>query len=356
MKKRNFSSATKVRTAHRDERIKAKQAVQQEAKRKQMKQIAIGAGVALVVLAAITFGLLSYYGDNIVARINGIPIRASEITATHIATGEQQLRNRNAEIWTQDWERDLREEAVRVVAMPYIFEEFGREIGLEFEPDTPHTTIVHTVTQTIVDDPDLFAEFSGYMVEGMTVADVEAQYAEQEAHAEEMRIIAQEIFERAIAGEDFVELMETYGEDPGMVGNPEGYTFVAHQMVSEFSEMTMSLEIGEIGPPVRSDFGWHIVLRVEPDPDNIMQGIEADEEDLLGAQHILVSTATPESQHRRNLDERMADFEHSIRMSMTNAVGRGFDTRLSQADLVFRSALNRMPVETTATPDIHVGF
>mgnify|MGYP003511529098 CR=1 FL=1 len=41
---------------------------------------------------------------------------------------------------------------------------------------------------------------------------------------------------KAKKGEDFDKLIEKYNDDPGMVANPDGYTFTKNQMVKEFSE------------------------------------------------------------------------------------------------------------------------
>jgi len=348
-KKRNFRNDVKLSEAKKEAKINERKAVQQAAKKKQMQHVFMGLGIAIAVIAVISLGLIMFYGDSVVARINGQPIRASELQA-HVSTAESQLRARGQDIMTQDWQRDLREETVRVIAMPRVFEDFGREIGLEFPEGTLDATIIHNVTQAIIDDPIIFAEFEGYMEPGQTVAEVEAEYAEAELASQVFFDFAQEIYERLLDGEDFDELMETYGDDPGMRDNPEGYNFAGHQMVQEFTDGTLALEIGEFGPPVRSEFGWHIIMRIEPDPDNIMGGIEVPEDELLAAKHILIED--------RNipLDRRLASHDQDVRNRMIAAVVAGFATRINDADLVFRSALNRVELQGTSSPDIHVGF
>ena len=94
-----------------------------------------------------------------------------------------------------------------------------------------------------------------------------------EEEQEEANARAYALFEEleALEGEEqlarFEGMMADYGEDPGMEMSPEGYTFFPAAMVPEFSEGTMALEIGEIGPPVRSDFGYHIILRLQVERD-----------------------------------------------------------------------------------------
>jgi len=347
-KKRNNSANVKAEEAKREAKIAARQAAQQAEKKKQIQQILIWGGAALAALVVITLGLLWYYGDNVVARINGEPIRASELIPTHVATAEGQLRARGQDIATQDWLRDLREETVRVVALPRVYEDFGRGIGLSFEEGTTDQTIVHNVTQAIISDPAIFAQFERYVPEGQTLEEVEAAHAETAIISQAFEQIALDIFHRAIAGEDFDELMATYGEDPGMEGNPDGYTFGLNQMVEEFTEGTLALEIGEIGLPVRSQFGWHIIKRVEPDPNNILNDADIPEDELLGAKHILIGDNTP------TLEQAIAEHEAAERGRMNHAIQMGFMTLLEDADLVFRRALNRVDVRGTSPPEIEV--
>lgn len=65
--------------------------------------------------------------------------------------------------------------------------------------------------------------------------------------------------------ERFAQLLETYGEDPGMLEFTQGYTFAPGVMVPEFYEGTEALEYYAVSAPVRSNFGYHIILRLPID-------------------------------------------------------------------------------------------
>lgn len=65
--------------------------------------------------------------------------------------------------------------------------------------------------------------------------------------------------------ERFEELLAAYGEDPGMLQHTQGYTFAPGVMVPEFYDGTFALAYYEVSPPVRSDFGYHIILRLPID-------------------------------------------------------------------------------------------
>ncbi len=82
---------------------------------------------------------------------------------------------------------------------------------------------------------------------------------------EENRKAAESILERIKNGEDFDELMKELSEDGGLEGSPNGYTFATGQFVPEFEDMTKVLEIGEVSEIVESEFGYHIIKRIEID-------------------------------------------------------------------------------------------
>jgi len=69
--------------------------------------------------------------------------------------------------------------------------------------------------------------------------------------------------ERVKKGEDFGALAKALTEDPSgkQDGGDLGY-FTRDQMVPEFSEVAFGLEKGQVSGPVKTQFGWH-VLKVE---------------------------------------------------------------------------------------------
>ena len=89
---------------------------------------------------------------------------------------------------------------------------------------------------------------------------------------EEIFAEAMELYEELqdLSGDElyarFDEMIASYGEDPGMETNPDGYTFMPGVMVQEFFDTTLATAIGEVSEPVRSGFGYHIILRLPIDP------------------------------------------------------------------------------------------
>ena len=78
---------------------------------------------------------------------------------------------------------------------------------------------------------------------------------------------AQEVLEKAQAGEDFNALMEEYNEDPGEP--EEGYYFPTGVMVQEFEDASFALQDGEISDIVETSYGYHIIKRLPLDESYI---------------------------------------------------------------------------------------
>ncbi len=75
--------------------------------------------------------------------------------------------------------------------------------------------------------------------------------------------LAMKLLARVRAGEAIEPLMIEFSEDSGSKGTGESYEVTAEaQLVFEFKRMGLRLDVGEAGL-VLSQFGWHIMQRVE---------------------------------------------------------------------------------------------
>ncbi len=75
---------------------------------------------------------------------------------------------------------------------------------------------------------------------------------------------AKMIFEKTKAGENFDQLAYDYSIDPSAKRNRGdlGY-FLWGAMVEEFQQAAFKMEAGELSPPVKSKFGWHVIKLIE---------------------------------------------------------------------------------------------
>jgi Parvulin-like peptidyl-prolyl isomerase len=105
---------------------------------------------------------------------------------------------------------------------------------------------------------------------------------------------AQEILNRAKAGEDFAKLANEFTEDPGNK-NPQGEAQggfygdnAKGKMVPQFEQAALALEPGQVTPElVETDYGFHIIKLERKGMKKDATGKEADTYD---ARHILIST------------------------------------------------------------------
>jgi parvulin-like peptidyl-prolyl isomerase len=75
---------------------------------------------------------------------------------------------------------------------------------------------------------------------------------------------ANEVIERLQAGEDFAELAEELSTDPGSGAQGGDLGFVPRgRFVVPVDEAVFTLPIGEVGEPVESDYGWHVIEVLE---------------------------------------------------------------------------------------------
>jgi len=73
----------------------------------------------------------------------------------------------------------------------------------------------------------------------------------------------------------FNEMMQEHSEDPGSEAVPQGYLFQPFEMVEPFSEATASLEFGGLSDIVETEYGYHIILRLPVDYDDVPYSISS---------------------------------------------------------------------------------
>ncbi|WP_070001079.1 peptidylprolyl isomerase [Cellulosilyticum sp. I15G10I2] len=77
---------------------------------------------------------------------------------------------------------------------------------------------------------------------------------------EAAQLLAEEILQKALAGEDVAELAKKYSEDPGSKDSGGEYTFGRGRMVPEFEEASFTGEVGKVYPKlVETSYGYHII-------------------------------------------------------------------------------------------------
>lgn len=148
----------------------------------------------------------------------------------------------------------------------------------------------------------------------VTDEDVSKYIAEHpEFDTSQKRAKAEEILQRALAGDDFAALADEFSEDPGNNAGEDGkkrgglYESVGlGRMVKPFEEAALALEPGQIAPNlVESDFGYHII-KLEK------KTVPAEGEQSTGqtydVRHILISTGYKDPENPFGREEPVKSF------------------------------------------------
>ena len=114
--------------------------------------------------------------------------------------------------------------------------------------------------------------------------------------------LAEDILKKLKSGSNFDKMLQTYGEDPGMTANPEGYLFTKGDMVQEFENAAFKLEVGKLSGVVETEYGYHIIKRVAPN-------YTADE--LKAAENMLTED---------KVNSKVVDIKNASDISLTQAI------------------------------------
>ncbi len=89
-----------------------------------------------------------------------------------------------------------------------------------------------------------------------------AQKPEQEVHARHILVAteaeADAVEKRLKAGEDFAKIAKELSKDTGSDAGDLGW-FTREKVVPAFADAAFKLKPGEISPPIKSEFGWHVI-------------------------------------------------------------------------------------------------
>lgn len=148
------------------------------------------------------------------------------------------------------------------------FEEIIKNNGYADEDTLYKVQCINVYMQKVYEDiesnPDKYITEdmrAGLGDDKVTVKHILIQGSTDEEKAEAKKK-AEEVLAKAKNGEDFDKLIAEYNEDPG--ATDEGYTFANDgTMVQEFADASFALSIDEISDLVETDYGYHIIKRLE---------------------------------------------------------------------------------------------
>lgn len=75
----------------------------------------------------------------------------------------------------------------------------------------------------------------------------------------------------------FKELKDKYTEDTGAANYPNGYCFTSGQMAEEFQNASENLKEYQVSDPVKTQYGYHVILRLPTTPDDEVSYVSENE-------------------------------------------------------------------------------
>lgn len=145
--------------------------------------------------------------------------------------------------------------------------------------DTVGVATDEEATEYFNEHPEEFVQCEASHILIKTIDDNYETLSDKEI--EEARVRAQEILNRALAGEDFAELAKTYSEDGSAQDGGELGYFGLGEMVEAFEDAAFSLNVGEITTElIQTEFGFHIIKKTGEKDIPLEDAIEGIKDDL----------------------------------------------------------------------------
>jgi peptidyl-prolyl cis-trans isomerase C len=268
----------------------------------------VAASIALVPLSAAA-------DDTVVARIDGVEIKQSDLDFAASEVGPR-LGN-------------YRPEDRKRVLLQYVIENELMAAAAEKDKlddiDTFPARVKYHTRRALRD-----AYFDASIMGGVSDADakkifdekIAAMEPQQEVHAKHILVgseaEAKEIAAELKSGKDFAELAKEKSKDTNAQGGDLGF-FTKGQMLKPFEDAAFALDVGEVSEPVQTQFGWHII-KVEEKRDQKMPGFDEVKE-AIKTQLVQQKAQTVVTDLRNSAKIEIVDPE--IKRSMEDAAMRG---------------------------------
>lgn len=218
----------------------------------------LASGALALLALALAFGLRAdaQNADQIVARVNGTDIKASDIAVAEedIGANLQQIPPESRREYLTSYLTDM-----TLVAKAAD----GRKLGDSEEFKQRLAYYRGKILMDLLLQSEAKAAVSDAAMHQLYDEAARQMAGQQEVRARHILVKTEEEAKAIIAelkkGTDFAELAKQKSTDPGASeGGDLGY-FPKEEMVPEFAEAAFKLEKGQISEPVHTRFGWHVI-------------------------------------------------------------------------------------------------
>ncbi|MFZ1922024.1 MAG: peptidylprolyl isomerase [Xanthobacteraceae bacterium] len=225
------------------------------------------AAAVLAAFLAVPSVVRAQDSDPVVARVNGVDIRQSDL-----ATAEDEVGSSIPQMAPDQ----KREYLITYLSDVIIVAQAAEKQNIADRADVKHRIAFErnkVLMESLLQDTGKAALTDDALHKVYDEA-VKQMPPEEEVHARHILVPtedeAKEIEAELKNGADFATLAKEKSKDPGAAdGGDLGY-FTKDQMVPEFSAAAFKLDKGQISDPVHTQFGWHIIKvedkRIKPTP------------------------------------------------------------------------------------------
>ena len=231
---------------------------------------------ALALIAATLFAVLPAgpawsQSDPVVAKVNGVEIRESDLAMAEEDVGQ----NQQLQALTGDARRDYLVSYLADVILAAKAAE-GKKVADQKDFKSRLAFIRKKLLMETLLQQEGKAALTPDATKKVYEEAVKSMGNEQEVRARHILVPTEDEAKAILAevkkGTDFAELAKQKSKDPGAAaeGGDLGY-FGKDQMVPEFAETAFKLDKGQVSDPVKTQFGWHIIkvedTRTKPVPE-----------------------------------------------------------------------------------------
>jgi peptidyl-prolyl cis-trans isomerase C len=227
--------------------------------------------IAAALFAVLPIGLAWSQSDPVIAKVNGVEIRESDLAMAEEDVGQ----NQQLQALTGDARRDYLVSYLADVILAAKAAE-GKKVADQKDFKSRLAFIRKKLLMETLLQQEGKAALTPDATKKVYEEAVKSMGNEQEVRARHILVPTEDEAKAILAevkkGTDFAELAKQKSKDPGAAaeGGDLGY-FGKDQMVPEFAETAFKLDKGQVSDPVKTQFGWHIIkvedTRTKPVPE-----------------------------------------------------------------------------------------
>ncbi|MHB1322916.1 MAG: peptidylprolyl isomerase [Coriobacteriia bacterium] len=235
---------------------------------------------ALILLIAMSLAVAGCERVDAVARVNGDDITRAEFDRIYQQVVTQ-MGGQIPEDQAAQYKQQLLDMMVESVLITQQADELGADLSdeaieeriIELRGETDEATFEEQVTAAGLTMQDLRDSVRDQIAREFLMAEASAgassgtlpeDYALLEHILVAEEAAASDLKSQIAAGGDFAELAAANSTDPGSAaqGGSLGWSAVS-AYVQEFAAVAVELAVGEISDPVQSNFGWHVIRKMD---------------------------------------------------------------------------------------------